>query len=80
MSKKKHPPRVKHYSDLKQRAKAFCTNLMYAIYKDQKFILSKREKGSAIVVGNPCRIIREITEDDRDYYFKDRKFDVDDYK
>ena len=35
MSKKKHPPRVKHYSDLKQRAKALCTNLMYAIYKDQ---------------------------------------------
>lgn len=25
--------------------------------------------------GNPCRIIRKITEDDRNYYFKDRKFD-----
>lgn len=35
MSKKKHAPKVKHYSDLKQRAKALCTNLMYAIYKDQ---------------------------------------------
>nr|WP_297708247.1 DUF4298 domain-containing protein [uncultured Butyrivibrio sp.] len=35
MSKKKHPPRLKHYSDLKQRAKDLCTNLMYAIYKDQ---------------------------------------------
>ncbi|WP_242832049.1 DUF4298 domain-containing protein [Butyrivibrio sp. VCD2006] len=35
MSKKKHPPRVKKYRDLKQRAKAKCTNLMYAIYKDQ---------------------------------------------
>ena len=35
MSKKKHPPKIKHYSDLKQRAKALCTNLMYAIYKDQ---------------------------------------------
>lgn len=35
MSQKKHPPRVKHYLDLKRRAKALCTNLMYAIYKDQ---------------------------------------------
>lgn len=35
---------------------------------------------SVIAVGAPCRIIREITEDDRDYYFKDRKFDVDGYK
>ena len=25
-------------------------------------------------------VIREITEDDRDYYFRDRKFDVDDYR
>ena len=33
-----------------------------------------------IAVGNPCRVVREITEDDRDYYFRDRKFDVDDYK
>ena len=32
-----------------------------------------------ISAGNPCRIIREITEADRDFYFKDRKFDVDDY-
>lgn len=34
---------------------------------------------NVIAVGNPCRIVREITEDDRHYYFKDRKFDVDDY-
>jgi hypothetical protein len=27
-----------------------------------------------------CRVLREITEADRDYYFRDRKFDVDDYK
>ena len=24
---------------------------------------------------NPCRVIREITDADRPYYFKDRKFD-----
>ena len=26
--------------------------------------------------GNPCRVIREITEEDRKYYFKKRAFDV----
>ena len=35
---------------------------------------------NVIAAGNPCRVIREITEADRDYYFKDRKFDVDDYR
>ena len=28
-----------------------------------------------IAAGNPCRVIREITEEDRQYYFKDRKVD-----
>ena len=34
---------------------------------------------NVIAAGNPCRVIREITEADRDYYYKDRRFDVDDY-
>lgn len=28
-----------------------------------------------IAAGNPCRVIRRITEADREYYYKDRKFD-----
>lgn len=32
-----------------------------------------------IAVGNPCRVIRQITEADRPYYFKDRMFDVNDF-
>lgn len=28
-----------------------------------------------VAAGNPCRVIREITEDDRKFYFKDRVFD-----
>lgn len=32
-----------------------------------------------VAVGNPCRVIRQITEADRPYYFKDRMFDVSDY-
>ncbi len=29
----------------------------------------------AIAAGNPCRVIRTITEEDRKYYFRDRVFD-----
>ena len=28
-----------------------------------------------IAVGNPCRVVREITEEDRKFYFRDRVFD-----
>lgn len=28
-----------------------------------------------VAAGNPCRVIREITEEDRQYYFRDRRFD-----
>lgn len=34
---------------------------------------------NVIAAGNPCRVLRSITEADRDFYFKDRKFDVQDY-
>ena len=29
-----------------------------------------------VAVGNPCRVLRPITEEDRKYYFQDREFDV----
>ena len=32
-----------------------------------------------IAAGNPCRVLRKITEADRKYYYKDRVFDVEDY-
>ena len=35
---------------------------------------------NVIAAGNPCKVIRTITEADRDYYYRDRRFDVDDYK
>jgi len=35
---------------------------------------------NVIAVGNPCRVIQEITEEDRKYYYKNYEFDVDDYK
>ncbi len=43
-------------------------------------VVTKDIPDNMIAVGNPCKVVREITEEDRDYYFKDRKFDVDDYK
>ena len=43
-------------------------------------VVTKDLPDNVIAVGNPCRIVRKITEEDRNYYFKDRKFDVEDYK
>ncbi len=34
---------------------------------------------NVLAVGNPCRIVREITEEDRIFYYKNRRFDVDDF-
>ena len=43
-------------------------------------VVTKDIPDNMIAVGNPCRVVREITEADRDFYYRDRKFDVDDYK
>ena len=42
-------------------------------------VVTKDIPDNVIAVGNPCRVIRKITEEDRKYYFKDREFDVDDF-
>lgn len=34
---------------------------------------------NVVAFGNPCRVYREITEEDRNRYYKDRVFDVEDY-
>lgn len=38
-------------------------------------VVTKDIPDNVCAAGNPCRIIREITEEDRPYYFKKRKFD-----
>lgn len=43
-------------------------------------VVTKDIPDNMLAYGNPCRPVREITEEDRDFYFRDRKFDVDDYK
>ena len=42
-------------------------------------VVTKDIPDNVIAVGNPCRVIREITEEDIKYYYKDKEFDVDDY-
>lgn len=42
-------------------------------------VVKKDIPDSVIAVGNPCRVVRAITDDDRDFYYRDRRFDVDDY-
>lgn len=40
-------------------------------------VVTKDLPDNVLAAGNPCRILRTITEEDREYYFRDRKFDVD---
>ena len=38
-------------------------------------IVTRDGPASVLAVGNPCRVLREIGEHDRAYYFKDRRID-----
>lgn len=38
-------------------------------------VVTKDIPAWSIAAGNPCRVIRRITEEDRKYYFRDREFD-----
>lgn len=38
-------------------------------------VVTKDIPAWSLAVGNPCRVIREITEKDRKFYFKDKEFD-----
>lgn len=42
-------------------------------------VVTKDIPDNVVAVGNPCKVIRKITDDDRKYYFKDKEFDVEDY-
>ena len=43
-------------------------------------VVTKDIPSNVIAVGNPCRVLREINEHDREYYFKDRKINWDELK
>ncbi len=38
-------------------------------------VVTKDLPDNVVAVGNPCRVLREIGEHDREYYFKDRRID-----
>lgn len=40
-------------------------------------IVTKDLPSNVVAVGNPCRVLREVNDRDREYYFKDRKIDYD---
>lgn len=38
-------------------------------------VVTKDIPSSVVAVGNPCRVMRDVGEHDREYYFKNRKID-----
>jgi maltose O-acetyltransferase len=42
-------------------------------------VVTKDIPDMVIAAGNPCRVIRKITEEDRKYFYRDQLFDVTDY-
>lgn len=42
-------------------------------------VVTRDIPANVVAVGNPCRVVRTITEEDRHFYYKDKKFDVPDY-
>lgn len=43
-------------------------------------VVTRDIPAGVVAVGNPCRVLRAITDEEIDCYYKDRKFDVDDYR
>ena len=43
-------------------------------------VVTKDVPDNVVAVGNPCRVLREINEKDKEYYFKNRKIDWENLK
>ena len=43
-------------------------------------VVVKDIPANVVAAGNPCRVVRKIKEEEIDYIYKDKLFDVDDYK
>ena len=39
-------------------------------------VVTKDIPANVVAVGNPCRVLREINDHDKEYYFKDRKIEL----
>lgn len=42
-------------------------------------VVTKDIPDNVVAAGNPCKVIKMITDEDRKYYYKNREFDVQDY-
>jgi acetyltransferase-like isoleucine patch superfamily enzyme len=42
-------------------------------------VVTKDIPDNVVAAGNPCKVIKMITDEDRKYYYKSREFDVQDY-
>ena len=42
--------------------------------------VTKDIRANSLAVGNPCRVLRELNDHDREYYYRDRKIDWDTLK
>ena len=40
-------------------------------------VVTRDIPANVVAVGNPCRVMREINEKDKIYYYKDKKIDID---
>ena len=43
-------------------------------------VVTKDIQENVIAAGNPCKVIRQITDEDKQYYYKDKKFDEEAWK
>lgn len=43
-------------------------------------VVSKNIPPNCVAVGNPCRVLREISEHDKEYYYKDKKINWSDFE
>ena len=39
-------------------------------------VVTKDIPANVVAVGNPCRVLREISDHDKEYYYKDRKINL----
>ena len=42
-------------------------------------VVTRDIPANVVAAGDPCRVLRPITDEDRRFYFRDRPFDVEDY-
>lgn len=42
-------------------------------------VVTRDIPSNVVAVGNPCRVMREVSEHDRKYYFKDREINLEEW-